>query len=167
MTAHDVAELYAALEHAGIRVWIDGGWSVDAALKRELRSHDDLDIAIEASSVAGLRRIMAARGYTQAEHAEATDWNFVLTDGTGRRVDVHAVVFAANGDAILGPPERGHKYPAGSLDGLGRIAGVDVRCVAPAFMLKFKMSYPPRDVDRADVRALCHHLGLVVPASHQ
>jgi lincosamide nucleotidyltransferase A/C/D/E len=167
MNAHDVVELYVTLERAGVRVWIDGGWSVDAALGRESRPHGDLDIAIEASAVGALRAIMAARGYTQAADAAATDWNFVLTDGAGRKVDVHAVVFAASGDAILGRAERGHKYPAGALDGMGRIAGADVRCVAPAFMVQFKTGYPPRDIDRTDVQALCRHLGLAVPASHR
>lgn len=30
-----------------MRVWLDGGWGVDALLGRQTRPHDDMDIVIE------------------------------------------------------------------------------------------------------------------------
>ncbi len=32
MTSADVIDLYATLENLGIKIWIDGGWAVDALL---------------------------------------------------------------------------------------------------------------------------------------
>jgi lincosamide nucleotidyltransferase A/C/D/E len=61
MTPSDVVELYRAFEHAGIKVWVDGGWSVDAVLGRQLRQHNDLDIAVQWKDVPALRELMAWR----------------------------------------------------------------------------------------------------------
>jgi lincosamide nucleotidyltransferase A/C/D/E len=53
----------------GIRVWLDGGWAVDASLGSQTRPHSDLDIVIEERHVERL-------GY----------------DDTGRKVDFHVIV---------------------------------------------------------------------------
>src|SRR4051794_7917248 len=63
MTATDVMDLHSAFAAAGILVWIDGGWAVDALLGRQTRQHDDLDIAVEERHVPALREILARRGY--------------------------------------------------------------------------------------------------------
>ena len=47
MTADDVVDLVDSLERAGVDVWLDGGWAVDAALARQTRAHDDLDVVVE------------------------------------------------------------------------------------------------------------------------
>jgi lincosamide nucleotidyltransferase A/C/D/E len=46
MTSQYVIELYKNLEDLGIKIWIDGGFGVDALLEKEIRLHRDLDIAI-------------------------------------------------------------------------------------------------------------------------
>jgi len=40
----------------GIRVWIDGGWGVDALLAEQTRPHEDLDIVIPEGDVPGSAR---------------------------------------------------------------------------------------------------------------
>jgi lincosamide nucleotidyltransferase A/C/D/E len=47
MTSADVTSLYAELENLKIKIWVDGGWSVDALLGEQTRLHKDLDIAIQ------------------------------------------------------------------------------------------------------------------------
>ena len=42
-TAEDVIELYSALRAEGIRVWVDGGWGIDALLGKQTRPHKDFD----------------------------------------------------------------------------------------------------------------------------
>ena len=54
MSSQDVVELYGALERLGIRIWIDGGWGVDALLGKQSRAHQDLDIAIQQRDLAKL-----------------------------------------------------------------------------------------------------------------
>lgn len=166
MRESDVLEIYAALERAGVAVWIDGGWAVDAVLGRVTRPHSDLDIAVEAGSVAKMHQVLSGLGFGPAPRDDQTEWNFVLADSAGRCVDVHVVVLDAR-DGAHAPALAGIPYPAGSLTGEGLIAGVSVRCVRAEFQLQFKLSYPPRPVDRFDVAELCALLGRPTPASHQ
>lgn len=162
--AQDVIDLYRDLENAGVYIWIDGGWAIDAVLGRETRAHSDLDIAIEDRAVSALRRHLAQRGFQEAPRAD-TRWNFLLSDDAGRHVDVHVVVLDDR-KGVQGEAVDGIRYPAGSLSGAGVIAGVAVRCVRADDLLQFKTSYPPRPVDRADVAALCALLGRPVPDTH-
>jgi lincosamide nucleotidyltransferase A/C/D/E len=163
MNADTVIDIYTALARNGIPIWIDGGWGVDALLERQTRNHSDLDIAVALEFVAALRALLEALGFSELPGGDASEWNFVLTDAMSGRIDVHVVVFDAFGNGILGPAKLGQMYPAGALAGTGRIGGTVVQCVTPAFVLKFKSSYAPREIDRQDVRALCEHFGLVSP----
>lgn len=49
MQVSDVLEIVRGLSGAGVTVWVDGGWCVDALVGRQLRDHADLDIAIDRS----------------------------------------------------------------------------------------------------------------------
>jgi lincosamide nucleotidyltransferase A/C/D/E len=160
MSATDVATLYDRLEALGVRIWIDGGWGVDALLGEQTRPHGDLDIAIQQVDVPRLRSLLEIDGYADVPRDDTQPWNFVLGDSAGRLIDVHVVVFDAEGNGIYGPPETGLMYPAGSLDGLGVIAGRAVRCIAPEFLVKFHtgLSAAPVRSSRccAAVRAFRH-----------
>ena len=166
MRSEDIVEFYWALDQAGVAIWIDGGWAVDAVVGRQTRLHDDLDIAVEAKVVARLRQLLAERGYLQIPSEEASQWSFVLDDGQGRKIDVHVVVLDEQ-RGVWADPTDGIAYPAGSLTGEGTIDGATVRCVTAEFLLQFKTSYPPRAVDRQDVAVLCDLLGQPVPDTHR
>ena len=47
MQQKKVIDLYNRLENIGIKIWIDGGFCVDALLGKQTRPHQDLDIAME------------------------------------------------------------------------------------------------------------------------
>lgn len=166
MQANEVVDLYDALARSGVNIWIDGGWAVDAVVGFQTRSHDDLDVAIELKDVAALQRLLATRGYRQTSSGREPQWNFVLEDGNGRKIDVHVVVLDEHGGVWVDALD-GIAYPAGSLTGEGVIAGAKVRCVSAELQLRFKTSYPPRAIDRQDVAALCALLKLPVPDTHK
>jgi lincosamide nucleotidyltransferase A/C/D/E len=63
ITAADVVDLVDSLQRAGIDVWLDGGWAVDAALERQTRSHDDLDLVVDLRSVELLQEVLRSNGY--------------------------------------------------------------------------------------------------------
>ncbi|MBY0422543.1 MAG: hypothetical protein K2Q06_09575 [Parvularculaceae bacterium] len=165
MRSEDVVDLYQELTRNGVALWIDSGWAVDAAVGRQTRAHADLDIAVESKFVSQLRQILAQRGYRESTSVNAIDWNFILADHEGRRIDVHVVVLDELRGACADPLE-GIAYPAGSLTGEGAIAGAFVRCVSAEALLRFKTSYAPRDCDRDDVAVLCALLGRRVPDTH-
>jgi lincosamide nucleotidyltransferase A/C/D/E len=163
MYADTVIDIYTTLARIGIPIWIDGGWGVDALLERQTRDHSDLDIAVERQFVESLRALLEGRGFKELPGGDSPEWNFVLTDAIGQRIDVHVVVFDSSGNGILGPADLGQMYPAGALAGTGRIGRIVVQCVAPAFVVRFKSSYAPREIDRHDVQALCERFGLMPP----
>jgi lincosamide nucleotidyltransferase A/C/D/E len=80
MTADDVVALYARLTQAGVRVWVDGGWGVDALLGRQTRPHADLDVAVEFKHVPAVRTILVSEGFTDVATEDATRWNFVVAE---------------------------------------------------------------------------------------
>lgn len=166
MQATDVVDLYNELNQSGVTIWIDGGWAVDALVGRETRPHQDLDIAVEAEQVAQLKRCLEQRGYIEVDREDSSEWNFVVADDENRSIDVHVVVFGEQ-DGVHGAPLGGIAYPAGSLTGEGVISSTKVSCVKAEFLLQFKTSYPPRDVDLHDVATLCTLLGCSVPESHR
>src|SRR5262249_4663061 len=124
MTSSDVVNLYLHFERSGIKIWIDGGWSVDALLGEQTRPHKDLDIAIQWMDVLALREILETKGFKQIN--EDSKWNFVLSDDHGREIDVHAFVYDARGNIV-----DGIEYPSESLTGDGIIDGHRVRCISP------------------------------------
>ena len=130
MQQKEVVEFYNQLENIGIKIWIDGGWSVDALLGKQTRPHKDFDIAIEWRNVPKLREFFAAKGYKQIR--EDSKWNFVLGDSEGREIDVHAFIYDDKGNIV-----DGIMYPAESLTGTGTLDGQTVRCISAEYMVKF------------------------------
>src|SRR3989344_5391111 len=100
MQAKEVIQFYQKLNNLGIKIWIDGGWSVDALLEKQIRPHKDLDIAMEWKDVPKLREILFVEGYKQIK--EDSKWNFVLADSQGHEIDVHAFVYDNKGNVVDG-----------------------------------------------------------------
>jgi lincosamide nucleotidyltransferase A/C/D/E len=170
MRANDVNAVLDVLARAGIRVWLDGGWGVDALLGEETRAHNDLDIAIEYTDVARYRDAMRAEGFEVVWRGYATTRNFVMSDSAGREVDVHlvdrgVVVRDANGVEVYGP--NGLEYEVGSLDATGVIAGRTVDCLTAAFQVRSHTGYEHDADDACDVLALCERFGIPVPAQYE
>ena len=167
MTSADVVDLYAALQKQRIKIWIDGGWGVDALLEEQTRSHSDLDIAIEQKDVPALRQLLEGRGYRDVKLEIARPWNFVLGDASGREIDVHVIVLDEKGDGLYGPAEKREMYPAASLTGSGKIEGRTVRCISAEWMVKFHSGYPLKEKDFRDVSALCAKFGIELPVVYE
>lgn len=152
----------------GVIYWVDGGWGVDALLGESTREHADLDLALDEDAAAVLVPALRARGFVEVEldRPGRSDWNFVLADVHDHRLDLHVVRWDEAGNGVLGPPEHGSAYPAGSLTGTGTIAGRTVRCVEPVAMVAFHTGYPVDADDWADVSRLCARFGIPVPEDY-
>lgn len=167
MIASDVIQLYQMFAAAGISIWIDGGWCVDALLGEQTRLHSDLDIAIEEKHVSKLRQLLDAQGYQEIKLEQARPWNFVLSDTHQREIDVHVIVLDDRGNGIYGPPANGELYPAASLKGTGVIDGQVVQCISPEWTVKFHSGYPLKEKDFRDVSALCAKFGIELPQEYE
>lgn len=158
MTADAVVAVYSAFEAADLVVWIDGGWCVDALLGRQLRAHNDLDIAINWHDVPRLRELLGAAGYRESR--ADSRWNFVLRDAVGQEIDVHAFVTDSAGETV-----DGVLYPRTALGGTGTIGGCTVRCITPEFMVKFIAPWRDKWPEKYEpaIAALCERFHLDVP----
>lgn len=144
MDAAAVAALYRELENAGIRIWLMGGWGVDALLGRETREHHDLDLLVEAADLERLRLELAERGFRFAYIWWEEVWwvrdgawrspleeptAFVYRNAAGREIDVHTVRTTADGEVELlwnAPYAFTHE----GLAGTGTVGGHPVRCLS-------------------------------------
>jgi lincosamide nucleotidyltransferase A/C/D/E len=166
-TLDDVLFVLRLADRVGARLWIDGGWGVDALMGGQTRGHGDLDVAIEARHLGPFLAGLSDHGFVRVGEDGATAWNFLMRNAAGAVVDLHAIILDANGDGVLGPPEAGHAYPAESLTGRGKIADRIVDCITAAWAVKFRDAYPGDADDRADVLALCRRFELPVPCQYQ
>lgn len=167
MTGEEVIRLYNELTRLGIKIWIDGGWGVDALLGKQTRSHEDIDIVIQQKDVPKVRKLLEKQGFKDVPRPDTSPWNFVLGDAEGHLVDVHAVVFDEKGNGLYGPVEKGVMYPAQSLTGNGVILGTSVMCTSAEFMVKFHAGYTLDGNDFQDVSALCEKFGIELPEEYQ
>jgi len=158
MRAEEVVEFLQLMEEAGVEVHLDGGWGVDALLGRQTRSHEDVDIAVQHRNVPAVRRLLGARGFRELASPDARDFNFVLSDSKGRKIDVHSYTFDQQGNHVYGVP-----YPIDSLTGTGMIDGEPVKCISAAWAVKFHTQYEPDETDFQDVQALCERFNILLP----
>jgi lincosamide nucleotidyltransferase A/C/D/E len=163
ITAEDAASLLDVFDRIGVKVWVDGGWGVDALVGPQTRSHADLDIVVSELDLERLVEILESRGFSRVPTKDDKPWNFVLRDSQGREVDVHVVVFDGDGNGIYGPAENGDMYPAESLTGEGQIAGRRVRCISAEWQVRFHTGYEWDANDRRDVTAIADRYGIEVP----
>ncbi len=162
MKAHDVIEFLQLCEENGIEIIVDGGWGVDALLGKQTRIHEDLDIALQHKFVPKLRQLLEAKGYKDIPRDDTKEYNFVMGDNKGHEIDFHSYTFDAEGNNIFGV-----KYPFESLTGAGKINGHQVKCISPAWMVKFHTGYKPDENDYHDVLALGERFEIPLPPEYE
>ena len=162
MTSADVIDLYTKLENLGIKIWIDGGWAVDALLGEQTRPHEDLDIAIEHKNLSRFREYLELQGYKEVERDENKKWDLVLGDDKGHEIEAHAFNFDNDGRVVEEKYWDG--YSGNSLSGTGTIEGNVVRCVSLDQLFKTKRNF--KESDYKDIVALCEKFGIELPKEY-
>jgi lincosamide nucleotidyltransferase A/C/D/E len=167
MTGAQVLNLVEAWEAAGIAVWVDGGWGVDALLEEQTREHQDLDIVLACAARDRFDGLMDARGFALFRDDGPANW--VLTDPEVRMVDVHladmeATLIDARGIAVYG--EKGLPYEVGSLEGWGAIGGRPVHCCGARFQFEWHFAdFAMTDAQRRDAELLAERFGFEMPGA--
>ncbi|QRP44184.1 nucleotidyltransferase domain-containing protein [Amycolatopsis sp. FDAARGOS 1241] len=156
LTAKTALDVLARLRSAGCRVWLAGGWGVDALLGRQTRDHSDLDLLHRVDEEPTV--LAALAGFAEAEDLRPV--RFVLTRPDGASLDLHPLHFAPDGSATQAADNTGgtFDYPADCFV-TGTIEGVTVPCLSVTQQLLFHQGYEPRAHDIADVEALHTALG--------
>jgi len=159
MTAEDVLSVVAVARQAGADIWIGGGWGVDALLGEQTRPHRDVDLMHRQDQEPPLVAALAGAGFT-----ETLDWRpvrFVVTHPDGREIDLHPLVFAADGSAVQAPLDLGRpfSYPADCFV-TGTIGGTAVPCLSAEQQVYFHQGYEPADRDLHDMAQLRDRFGI-------
>jgi lincosamide nucleotidyltransferase A/C/D/E len=166
MEAEEVARIVDRAREAGVEVWLDGGWGVDALLDEQTREHDDLDVVVELDDVPRLIATLAAIGY---EHvAGDAPRSLVLVDAHGRQVDVHPVTFddERRGGVYVMDDGREWVYPVACFSGRGRIQDRDVRCLTPEVQVLVHDGYELTEKDYRELYLLHVRFGVELPAKY-
>ncbi|GAC1635667.1 MAG: hypothetical protein NVS4B9_28740 [Ktedonobacteraceae bacterium] len=85
-----------------------------------------------------------------------------MGDEQGHEVDFHSYTFDDHGKLIFGV-----SYPLDSLTGAGSIQGYPVKCISPAWQVKFHSGYQLDQNDYHDVSMLCKHFGIPLPPEYE
>jgi lincosamide nucleotidyltransferase A/C/D/E len=163
MTLPDVSAFLELTDELGVVVWLNGGWGVDALLGEQTRRHADLDIFLSAQHSAVLVQHLGLRGFAPIPRDDTTPWNFVYGDSHGREIDFHLFEHDADGSVRYG---TGEVFPAELLDGYGTVGDRAVRCIAPAWEVRWHTGYDVDDDDWHDVSRLCARFNLTIPAEY-
>jgi lincosamide nucleotidyltransferase A/C/D/E len=163
MTPGALVDLLQLFEGAGIEVWLDGGWAVDALLGMQTRPHKDVDIILRVSDLPRLRLILGDRGYEL--QPGGTESNFVLADRSGLEVDAHAIVFDRDGNGVYRLEDGSDWiFPAAGFSGRGVVEGRGVRCLtAETQVLCHAHGYVPSEKDLRDMELLQARFGVELP----
>jgi lincosamide nucleotidyltransferase A/C/D/E len=165
MAAADVLEILDLLGKVGVRVWLDGGWGVDALVGEQTRPHDDLDVVIALADASAAIAALAESGFAISEDERPT--RFVARDTRDRRVDFHTVVFDEEGGGTQylqdGSPWR---FPPEGFAGRWLVDGLPVACISPEVQVLCHVGYEPDDTDRHDMRLLGDRFCLILPSPY-
>jgi lincosamide nucleotidyltransferase A/C/D/E len=167
LTGREVVFLVGVLERAGVRLWLDGGWAVDAVVGRQTRVHDDLDLVMVADDIAAA--LVALEPLHFAIHEDNRPVSLVLLDHARRQIDIHPIELDGKGTGWQRramPDGSDASYPAAQL-GSGMIGGRPVPSKGPQLQVAHHTGYEPRDHDRADIAVLCETFGLELPPAYR
>ena len=160
MTTDMVHWFLDLFDELGIKVWIDGGWGVDALLGECTREHQDLDIMISWEDSAILTEALLARRFVDIHTDDRKDRNFVMGHQLYGRIDFHVIELTEEGGAIYGPGEIDWVITASELNAVGVIGGREVRCLSVDYQVRSHAGYTLQNTDFADLRALHEKYGV-------
>lgn len=153
MTATEVLRVFDVLDAADVRVWVAGGWGIDALVGRQTREHDDLDLAVDTAREGFERALQALAWLGYARGVDDLPVRLVVDAADARSADLHPIRFQADGSALQSGHDRDYLYPADCFT-LGRIGDREMPCLSAVIQREFHTGYAPRPVDLHDLALL-------------
>ena len=141
------------LTDAGVGCWLDGGWGVDALIRRQTRPHDDLDLVLAMSDLPVAIGALERDGFAIDEDLRPISFTMLARDG--RKVDIHPVTWDQYGSGVQAQPnDSTWTYPARGFAGIGSVAGQDVKCLTAEVQILCHDNYELDAGDLEDLMAL-------------
>jgi lincosamide nucleotidyltransferase A/C/D/E len=171
MGVGEAMTLLESIERAAGRIYLVGGWGVDALVGRQTRLHDDLDLAFEARPEAEERilEVLGRWGYQLCEEHLVVDGLFPvrrsLRDASGHGIDLLPFRPYVTSDAGGATADDGGVLPtfqptdfvAGELRDRGR--RLKVQCLRAELQLASRERHDLRPSDHHDIAHLRRHVG--------
>lgn len=147
-----VEDLFRLFADAKVRVWLAGGWAVDALVGHQTRMHGDMDVAVDVRDLPSLLALLDERSFVMR-----TDWSpsrLELTGPDGQVIDIHPVTFVEDGSGRQAGHGGDSFYYAADGFVLGSINGATIPCLSASQQLRFRQGYEFRPADIHDVALL-------------
>ena len=84
VTKDDACWIIGLSAGAGIGVYLDGGWGVDALVGRETRAHNDIDLFVQRGDYQRFVDLIADEGFSEVAASFTTEDHTVWQDEAGR-----------------------------------------------------------------------------------
>ncbi|MDD2682019.1 MAG: aminoglycoside nucleotidyltransferase [Bacilli bacterium] len=158
----DAIEIINYASKIGVKVYLDGGWGVDALLKRQTRPHNDIDLFIEETNRESFIKVLSCKGFYEVIETYTTNDHTVWKDNLDRVIDLHIFRFS-NNEIIF----EGNGYPIDTFSGIGTIGDIEVGCINAEYQVLFHVGYEIRDKDIHDVKLLCETFNIPIPEQYK
>jgi lincosamide nucleotidyltransferase A/C/D/E len=178
ISVDDVIRIYRRLSNHGNRVWLTGGWGIDALLGQQTRPHKDLDVIVLLDDVLPMCARLSRAGYCLKElwsenlwaidsHGNKIATAFVLQDSDGHQLDAHAMRLDDRGNGLPAwEVLEGFVFNSQDLAGLGRISGFAVWCITPEMQMLLHAGYELPDQQLRDLERLHEKFGVGYPTEY-
>ena len=163
MEARDVIDVILMFEQAGIDIWVEGGWGIDALLAAQNRDHGDLDLIVDAPRAHDAQAMLIAAGFEVIFEDGPGHVSFM--DAGDRAVDLSFAVADRYGDrwnTNRTPGDGDPDYPFDCFT-YGWIGGHKVSCLGPDTQVAHHVGYDTEDVDKYDAALLRERFDIRLP----
>ena len=143
----DVKQILRLAMEAEIKVFLDGGWGVDALIGYETRTHNDIDIFVEKKDYHKFIQIIKDNGFYEIKMEYTTTSHTVWEDEIKRIIDLHCFEYTDD-DKIL---YEGNCFPLETFTGRGKVEDIEVSCIEPYSQVMFHLGYEFDENDMHDV----------------
>ena len=165
MTADEVLHILSIFREVGAKIWIAGGWGVDALVGKQTRQHNDVDVAFDTGREEKIIEKFESIGFIVEDDARPT--RFVLRHPDGREIDMHPVVFD---DKCVGkqlvPGGKPFLYPKNAFT-TGIINNETVPCLTAEQLITFHLGYTPLEQDKHNMKMLNQYLNIPLPDAYR
>ena len=159
----DVKQILQLAMEAEIKVFLDGGWGVDALIGYETRTHNDIDIFVEKNDYHKFIQIIKDNGFYEIKMEYTTTSHTVWEDENKRIIDLHCFEYTDD-DKIL---YEGNCFPLETFTGRGKVEDIEVSCIEPYSQVMFHLGYEFDENDMHDVKLLCETFHIEIPDAYR
>jgi len=142
MSGQAVLAIVGALQSAGVRCWIGGGWGLDALAAERTRTHHDLDLLVDQRDLQRAVEVFTDLGFSEWYRADSDlplETRRVLQAGdAGVAVDLHPIDFSKTHIDLA----------------TGAIEGQQVPCISAPLQARLHLHYRAHRSDMAVLRKL-------------